>query len=40
MFSHYAQKEGLTVVKQKVLDWGKGKNLMKDHDGFALLRKP
>jgi ubiquinone/menaquinone biosynthesis C-methylase UbiE len=39
MFSHYAQKEGLTVVKQKVLDWGQGKNLMKDHDGFALLRK-
>jgi ubiquinone/menaquinone biosynthesis C-methylase UbiE len=39
MFSHYAQKEGLSVVKQKVIDWGEGKNRMKDHDGFSLLRK-
>lgn len=39
LFSHYAQKEGLSVVKQKVIDWGKGDKLCKNHDGLALLRK-
>lgn len=39
LFSHYAQKEGLSVIKQKTIDWGKGDKLMKDHDGFSLLRK-
>lgn len=39
LFSHYAQKEGLSVVKQKVIDWGQGEKRVKDHDGLSLLRK-
>ena len=39
LFSHYAQKEGLFVIKQKIIDWGMGKKKMKDHDGLSLLEK-
>lgn len=39
LFSHYAQKEGLTVVRQKVIDWGQGEKRVANHDGLTLLRK-
>ena len=35
-FAHYAIKEGLTVVKQQVLDWGDDKDL----DCFSLVQRP
>ncbi|MDG3041598.1 class I SAM-dependent methyltransferase [Roseicyclus marinus] len=38
LFSHYAQKEGLQVVKQKTIDWGSGEKRVKDLDGLTLLR--
>lgn len=34
LFAHYATKEGLTVVRQHVLDWG-----VKDLDCFSLLQR-
>lgn len=39
MFSHYAQKEGLQVVKQKIIDWGSGEKRVENLDGLTLLRK-
>jgi hypothetical protein len=39
MFSHYAQKEGLQVVKQKVIDWGSGEKRVENLDGLTLLRR-
>lgn len=40
MFAHYAIKEGLAIVRQKVLGWGWGDNFMPALDCFSLLRKP
>jgi ubiquinone/menaquinone biosynthesis C-methylase UbiE len=39
MFSHYSQKEGLQVVKQKVIDWGTGEKQVENLDGLTLLRR-
>lgn len=39
LFSHYAQKEGLEVVKQSVIDWGQGDKFVKGLDGLSLLRR-
>jgi len=39
MFSHYAQKEGLQVVKQKEIDWGSGERRVAKLDGLTLLRR-
>ena len=39
LFSHYAQKEGLEVVRQKVIDWGTGEKHVKNLDGLSLLRR-
>ncbi|MCK8504070.1 class I SAM-dependent methyltransferase [Myxococcus fulvus] len=36
LFAHYAQKEGLSVVSQQVIDWGGSPKL----DCLSLLRKP
>jgi SAM-dependent methyltransferase len=35
LFEHYALKEGLSVVRQKVIDWQR-----KDHDCVTLVEKP
>ncbi len=40
LMSHYAQKEGLQVLKQEVLDWGRGDKMVRSLDGFTLLLKP
>ncbi|SEL91926.1 Methyltransferase domain-containing protein [Roseivivax marinus] len=40
LFSHYAQKEGLEVMKQVVIDWGNGDKKVENLDGLALLRCP
>jgi hypothetical protein len=39
MFKHYAMKEGLTVLRQKVIDWGQADKRVKGLDGLALLRR-
>jgi ubiquinone/menaquinone biosynthesis C-methylase UbiE len=39
LFKHYATKEGLKVVKQKVIDWGEGEKRFKALDGLTLLQK-
>ena len=39
LFSHYAQKEGLKVLKQEVIDWGQGKKRVKELDCLTLLRR-
>jgi ubiquinone/menaquinone biosynthesis C-methylase UbiE len=39
MFKHYAMKEGLTVLRQKVIDWGQGDKRVKGLDGLTLLRR-
>jgi len=36
LFRHYAEKEGLEVVHQKILDWGESKDL----DCFSMVRHP
>lgn len=40
LFSHYSQKEGLEVVKQKILDWGSGDKKVTALDGFTMIRRP
>ncbi|MCC1482863.1 class I SAM-dependent methyltransferase [Roseibaca sp. Y0-43] len=40
MFSHYAQKEGLQVLKQKAIDWGPKDKRVVALDGLALLQAP
>jgi ubiquinone/menaquinone biosynthesis C-methylase UbiE len=37
LFAHYAIKEGLNVVKQQVIDWGKDR---RDQDCFTMIEKP
>ncbi len=39
MFSHYAQKERLKVLKQVKLDWGLGPKRVPELDGLTLLSK-
>lgn len=39
LFKHYALKEGLSVVRQKVINWGQGEKAVKGLDGLTLLRR-
>jgi SAM-dependent methyltransferase len=36
MFRHYSEKEGLTVVRQRIIDWGEYKN----HDCLTMVERP
>jgi ubiquinone/menaquinone biosynthesis C-methylase UbiE len=39
-FELFADKEGLKVVKQKVINWGRGERLMPNLDCLSLLKRP
>jgi len=40
LFAHLAIREGLTVVKSRVIGWGSGKHRIRDLDCITLVRKP